>query len=463
MTAAPTITNALLFDLDADTVTGSTGDLVETVTASGIAFTQATSAARPSLRVAGLGGHNALRFDGTDDRLTATVAWPGTYSIFVVSIPSSASSSSAGEVAGDQVGSLRIFQLRRTAGIVFNSAGSNASTASPSVGTFDVPRIFGMIRDANTAWAHRDGEQTATVAITGTPASGTRVIGIGQATTSGQYMTTDIARVLVFNGVVAGADFVKVCSWAQDTYGITVADYVPSGPPPAVTGYITASAPAAVAAMSGEVVPTAADLTVDDAVFALAADTPAVGQATALTAADATLSLAVDAVTVTASTTLTVDDVTLALAADSPQVATPDALAVDDVVLTLAADTVTLTQATTVAVDDATFGLAADDVTVGASAALAVDDVTFAPAVDPVAVTAADTLAVADVVLGLVADSPTLTTVYTIAVDDAALTLTVDTAALTLPVKTLPADRTLTVAYESRTRTIPAESRTLTA
>jgi len=149
----------------------------------------------------------------------------------------------------------------------------------------------------------------------------------------------------------------------------------------------------------------AAQLVVQDATLALAADSVALTQHNALVVADALLALAAESPALTQHNLLAVADALLALGVDSPALTQHNALAVADALLALAADGVVLTQHNVIAVADAVLALVADGVVLVLPGVLEPQDATVALVVDNVALVQHGVLVVQDATIGLTADT----------------------------------------------------------
>lgn len=129
------------------------------------------------------------------------------------------------------------------------------------------------------------------------------------------------------------------------------------------------------------------------------------GGAAQLVVQDATLALAADGVALTQHNVLVVADALLALAAESPALTQHNVLVVADALLALAAEAPALTQHNILAVADALLALAAETPTLTPHLEIVVQDATIALSVDNVALVQHNVLVVQDALIGLAADN----------------------------------------------------------
>lgn len=238
--------------LKASSITASDGDLIGTwPDSSGNArdYAQATSAKQPTYRPTALGGKPALRFDGVDDAmvgnaaaLTAMTGSPG-FTVFAVLTRNATGTSRRvwSETKNGSTSSSRLTMIShnsdmRVGGVRVDSdpyveeAYANAiPAATPLVMTAQGDYALGTIR------GFRDGtEQTpatpnswsAGSAGSATDAGSSALASIGGST---GYMGVDLAEFIAYPRALSPAERATVHSYIQDTYAITVADYVASG------------------------------------------------------------------------------------------------------------------------------------------------------------------------------------------------------------------------------------------
>ncbi len=213
---------------------------------------QATDADKPTMQATGIGGRKGLSFDGISDRLIDdvttllnNVAGATFYSVF--SLPALPGGSViAFGLSTDQTTSLltQVLLSVTTAG-EFRAGGRRVSADSfvghsaVGVNVADgAPHIGCVIHDyaAGRMHVYVDGTNFGSVALTtagNTSAAGRARMAMGlSAAGASNFWPGIVAMGSVYHAAHSAADRAKVHTWAQDTYGIPVADYVPAGTPP---------------------------------------------------------------------------------------------------------------------------------------------------------------------------------------------------------------------------------------
>lgn len=211
--------------LDADSVSGSTGDPVGTWSGSNGTSYSATAAgaARPLLRVAELNGHKTLRFDGTNSVMTTPgsgigAALPSAATLFIVCTLNSDNEytlldpnahSSYWRFSGDGKGYNGCFRANRVEGLI---------NGMPTTGS----HIF-MVRSSSSGWdIWMDG--TSLYSTTGDYESRTDFDWIvGGAYPAAQLLNGDLARIAINSNVLSDANATKVFRQFGSQYGIAVA------------------------------------------------------------------------------------------------------------------------------------------------------------------------------------------------------------------------------------------------
>lgn len=200
------------------------------------AATQATSGLQPTLQTGEVNGHAVVRFDGVDDWMT-TPSTALNSDLTVISVCKfTTATSGRGPVGLDGAGG-RVFIMRYDIpGGVNNAAFISYNSTSGTVFDNQTPytptnwNVITGARSANTAQVFVNG--TSSAATTGTAGlvgrSGSFVIAVGRADTfNTSYLPGDIAEILVYDHALTSGERATVHSYVQNTYAITVADYIP--------------------------------------------------------------------------------------------------------------------------------------------------------------------------------------------------------------------------------------------
>lgn len=226
--ALPTLSSGtLVLDIDPSRMTGyAQGDVVTQLDDfSGNAFhaTQATAAARGTWQAALLNGYPAVRFDGVDDSYkTPNVGSSYDRAVFAVLARNST-------VKGKRP--IDADTSRRTAiwsGTTANKWATFAGgTAIESANDIDTLwHAFVAWGGVGLGWNFKTDGQAAVPTTDPTQNLGYFNIGCNN---SSSYADFDFVRLVVYEGSITEADTVLLDKYAQDTYGITVADYPASG------------------------------------------------------------------------------------------------------------------------------------------------------------------------------------------------------------------------------------------
>ncbi len=216
----------------------------------GVNLTQATSGSRPTYVTSSgaLGSKPALRFDGTADFMQATVTSDTQpHSIVIVAAPTSVNSLRqlfAGSTDGAQLILTASAQLELYGGTSLLRPGATTAAGHVYIGGFS----------GSSSFVTLDGA-ARTTGNGGTLATGTTVYLGRHGTTAARYFPGDIAEVMIYDHVLTLDEQSSIDSYVQDTYGITVADYVSAAP--VVTDVLTATA-TATATVGGTAVATQA-------------------------------------------------------------------------------------------------------------------------------------------------------------------------------------------------------------
>jgi hypothetical protein len=144
----------------------------------------------------------------------------------------------------------------------------------------------------------------------------------------------------------------------------------------------------------------AAQLVVQDATLAIAADGVALTQHNVLVVADALLALAAESPTLTQHNVLVVADALLALASEAPALTQHNILVVADALLALAAETPTLTPHLEIVVQDATVALSVDNVVLVQHGVLVVQDALIGLAAENISFAGEESIVVAGSMAG---------------------------------------------------------------
>lgn len=189
---------------------------------------QATGTAQPSYVAADstLGGRPSVQFNGTSTFLTSTTA-TGLGTAQTVIVISNVAGTTQQELV--QWGALECI-AQDILWQVFVTSALSTSTVASTAGS----HVLAYGADATTSdYVYVDGAQKAS-GDAGSPAS-SATLRVGNWASGGRFLNGRIAEILAFNAKLPAADLATVDSYAQDTYGIAVSDYVPLPRPRAVT------------------------------------------------------------------------------------------------------------------------------------------------------------------------------------------------------------------------------------
>lgn len=147
----------------------------------------------------------------------------GTWTCFAVCDPSSYSSIRG--IAGQDGTGTRVFQFRYTTSgyievIAFNSTGTPfTATGSTEISTF---AIAVAKRGATSIQAWLNGNATASVGTTGTPASTSRPFAVGATNdTNGLPMAGDIGELIFYPSALSDAGMITVQDYLKVKWGLT--------------------------------------------------------------------------------------------------------------------------------------------------------------------------------------------------------------------------------------------------
>jgi hypothetical protein len=195
--------------------------------------TQGTAGSRPLRKTAIINGRDALRFDGSDDRLvlpTSAVNFGASdFEIFLVGrgnasynsflVCSDASSGSA-YVLRMMVESARLQATMRTIEATLDISGASSSYTSQSL------VLFGLRRSSSTFTATRNGTSFGTASNGSPMASTTQVAAIGAwaegpPTAYYFHLNGDIAEIVIYHSALSAAHRTLVESYLALKWGIT--------------------------------------------------------------------------------------------------------------------------------------------------------------------------------------------------------------------------------------------------
>lgn len=243
----PELLSEISLDLDANLVPGNDGDLISTFSNRSPIGTAgdytASGSARPTLKRNIIGGQSVLRFDGTANVMASTyqtVVGAQTH-FFVFKLPAGMSLGTYGAAytVVDTSGNPAFFVPINIGGYDPYTIACKITAVQMSVGLSDAtdgnPHILGWTYDGS---AQNDIDNTAfyTISLDGTNKTVTNPgagyidpTGLGKASL-GAYLTAggsasnfiaiDIARLLVFNGVLSTQKYAAVARYLSARYGI---------------------------------------------------------------------------------------------------------------------------------------------------------------------------------------------------------------------------------------------------
>lgn len=199
----------------------------------GASWTQATGAAQPTFVTGVANGQPVVRFDGTSSYMTATVSAISQPYTAIVIYKALTVPTTNGVIMqlldGGTVGTTTGFQLvyGNSGGPISDAwAGADTLGGTPNTTAF---RVYGASFNGASSAVWMDGTAVVPAQNAGPNATGTAWAIGRQAASAARFANIDIAEILIYNRAMVAADWSVVDSYAQDTYGVTVADYVASG------------------------------------------------------------------------------------------------------------------------------------------------------------------------------------------------------------------------------------------
>ena len=179
--------------------------------------TQGTSGNRPSLQTAVINGHDVMRFDGGDDFLDiASGISVSSYTVFVVAkltptfnAQSLVSGSSSGSPDLGINSSDRMMQEKNGTALIL------AGAADTTNGSF---RIYHYTYNGSTAYNYLDGVQDSTGSSSETFSAA--INRLGRRFITDQYVSGDVAEVIIYNSVLSGGDQTNVVGYLESKYGL---------------------------------------------------------------------------------------------------------------------------------------------------------------------------------------------------------------------------------------------------
>jgi hypothetical protein len=195
--------------------------------------TQGTAGSRPLRKTGTINGRDALRFDGSDDRLivpTSAINFGGSdFEIFLVGRGNASynsfltcgdASGSAGYILRMLVESARLqAAIRTTEGAALDILGASSSYTSQSL------VLFGLRRSSSTFTATRNGTSLGTASNDGPMANTTQVAAIGAwvegpPTAYYYHLTGDIAEIVIYHSALSAAHRTLVESYLIAKWGV---------------------------------------------------------------------------------------------------------------------------------------------------------------------------------------------------------------------------------------------------
>lgn len=225
----PSAISGLTHDLDADAISGTDGTAVATWANAGTvggSAAQATSGFQPLLKVGTFNGHNAVRFDGTDDRLAFTNQSVGPeYTVIVVSDLNGFSGSAALVGADSTTSPNRIFQFKFSSSSLLTltafTGGTGSDTSKVFSGSAHLTPTFSTATRSSTdvnVYHRTNAPQTSTLAAGNS--TSTLALTIGSNVNGTNPANGDIARVLIWNRVLSSSELTQAWSYITARYGI---------------------------------------------------------------------------------------------------------------------------------------------------------------------------------------------------------------------------------------------------
>lgn len=177
-------------------------------------FTEATN--KPLWVDSLINGEAAIRFDGSNDLLTAS-SWSQALPVQVFIVLNQKTwVSEDGIWGGTATSGQRLFQFSSSPDIRANSGVASTGTASLATGTFGL--VYSYHNSSTENWiALNDGVETANVANIGTTAPGGFRLGIGYGGAAGQA-NIEVAEFMVFSAEVTGAGLTALKDYINARY-----------------------------------------------------------------------------------------------------------------------------------------------------------------------------------------------------------------------------------------------------
>ena len=220
----------------ASSLTGAAGasvSLWSDASGNGNDASQATAAKQPVLGSVTIGSssYQTVEFDGVDDFLAVNSATGTTSGTFlVVQVPRS---TTTGAVMGSTSGGFefRTEASTNTVRLIVQQVGTliSGSFASLSVGTASLSAVDYTTTSGNV---YGNGTNVSTLSSLAHTVSSLKPLYIGAGQSAFEPLQFGALEILYFNRVLTTTERAQVDTYVQDTYGITVADYIaPSGSP----------------------------------------------------------------------------------------------------------------------------------------------------------------------------------------------------------------------------------------
>lgn len=247
----PTITGMRRRYLGDDLAAAADGSAVSSwadKSTNNLAMTQATSGFRPILKKTtnGINGHAVVRFDGTDDYLFESTCPNGfntVFTRFIVAKPAAFSTPQnllGGSRDYPSGPSLRIGAYGLSQQMIFEITGSGPATntidSQPAVSVATTSAaahvyMYSLASNGNYVIKH-DGTTilTGNMDVTGALAKDGLSIGSEAPSDLRDFFNGDVAEVVDYDSILSSGNIALVHSYVQDTYAITVSDYVSGGP-----------------------------------------------------------------------------------------------------------------------------------------------------------------------------------------------------------------------------------------
>jgi hypothetical protein len=163
-------------------------------------------------------GEAAVRFDGSNDLLTAS-SWSQALPVHVFLVVNQKTwVSEDGVWGGTATSGQRLFQFSATPGLKTNAGTASTAAVSLATGTFGL--VYSYHNSSSENWiALNDGAESANTADIGTTAPGGFRLGVGYGGSAG-FSNIEIAEFMVTSAEVTGADLTNLKTYINSRYSL---------------------------------------------------------------------------------------------------------------------------------------------------------------------------------------------------------------------------------------------------